>query len=122
MCCSTTSRTIPCLKRASLPTAARGPRKKYLQAKKWSPNSTSCKTRFIHRLRDQFLFSTSSSPRQITSGRSILVKDLVREALRKTERQGNHAALHEDLKKILGIAELLHGNHSRGKAIFACSE
>ena len=53
---------------------------------------------------------------------AILVKDLVREALRKTERQGNHAALHEDLKKILGIAELLHGNHSRGKAIFACSE
>src|SRR5207248_11501535 len=31
-------------------------------------------------------------------------------------------ALGDDLKKILGIAEQLHGNHSRGKAIFACSE
>ena len=53
---------------------------------------------------------------------AILMKDLVREALRKAERQGNHQALGEDLKKILGIAEQLHGNHSRGKAIFACSE
>ncbi len=53
---------------------------------------------------------------------AILVKDLVREALRKAERHGNHAALRDDLKKILGIAETLHGNHSRGKAIFACSE
>jgi peptide subunit release factor 1 (eRF1) len=53
---------------------------------------------------------------------AILVKDLVREALRKAERQGNHHALREDLKKILGIAEHLHGNHSRGKAVFACSE
>jgi peptide chain release factor subunit 1 len=53
---------------------------------------------------------------------AILVKDLVREALRKAERQGTHQALREDLKKILGIAEHLHGNHSRGKAIFACSE
>lgn len=53
---------------------------------------------------------------------AIVVKDLVREALRRAERQGNHHALRDDLKKILGIAESLHGNHSRGKAIFACSE
>jgi peptide chain release factor subunit 1 len=52
----------------------------------------------------------------------ILMKDLVRDALRKAERHGNHQVLREDLKKILGIAEQLHGNHSRGKAIFACSE
>jgi peptide chain release factor subunit 1 len=53
---------------------------------------------------------------------AILVKNLVRDALRKAERQGNHSALRDDLKKILAIAEHLHGNHSRGKAIFACSE
>lgn len=52
----------------------------------------------------------------------ILVKDLVREALRKAERNGNHVALREDLKKVLEVAESLHGNHSRGKAIFACKE
>lgn len=53
---------------------------------------------------------------------AILVKDLVRESLRKAERQGNHHALREDLNRILQIAEQLHGNHSRGKAIFACTE
>ena len=51
---------------------------------------------------------------------AILVKDLVRECMRKAERNGNHVALREDLQKILGVAESLHGNHSRGKAIFAC--
>jgi peptide subunit release factor 1 (eRF1) len=53
---------------------------------------------------------------------TILVKDLVRDTLRKAEHNGNHAALREDLAKILQIAEGLHGNHSRGKAIFACRE
>jgi peptide subunit release factor 1 (eRF1) len=53
---------------------------------------------------------------------SIMVKDLVRETLRKAERNGRHTVLREDLEKILNIAEGLHGNHSRGKAIFACRE
>jgi peptide subunit release factor 1 (eRF1) len=52
----------------------------------------------------------------------ILVKDLVRECLRRAERSGNHVALREDLGRILQIAETLHGNHSRGKVVFACSE
>jgi peptide subunit release factor 1 (eRF1) len=53
---------------------------------------------------------------------TILVKDLVRDALRKAERGANHAALREDLAKVLQIAEGLHGNHSRGKVIFACHD
>ncbi len=53
---------------------------------------------------------------------AILVKDLVRESLRQAERNGNHAALREDLAKVLQVAEGLHGNHSRGKVIFACRE
>ena len=53
---------------------------------------------------------------------AILVKDLVRDTLRKAERNGNQAALREDLAKILQIAEALHGHHSRGKVIFACRE
>ncbi len=52
----------------------------------------------------------------------ILIKDLVRECLRRAERAGNHLALREDLGRIMQIAEGLHGNHSRGKVIFACSE
>lgn len=53
---------------------------------------------------------------------AILIKDLVRETLRKAERNGNDAACREDLQRILQIAEGLHGNHSRAKAIFACRE
>ncbi|HXA86500.1 MAG TPA: hypothetical protein VNZ47_15565 [Candidatus Dormibacteraeota bacterium] len=53
---------------------------------------------------------------------AILVKDLVRDALRKAGRNGNHAATREDLEKVLTIVDGLHGNHSRGKAIFACRE
>jgi len=52
----------------------------------------------------------------------ILVKDLVKDALRQAERNGNHNALREDLKRVLEIAEGLHGNHSRGKAILACRD
>ena len=52
----------------------------------------------------------------------ILIKDLVRACLRKAERKRNQASLREDLQHILAIAERLHGNHSRGKVIFACSE
>ena len=53
---------------------------------------------------------------------AIMAKDLVRDALRQAERGGNHQALREDLKRILEIAERLHGNHSRGKAILACRD
>jgi peptide subunit release factor 1 (eRF1) len=52
----------------------------------------------------------------------ILIKDLVRETLRRSERNGNNATLREDLARVLHIAEGLHGNHSRGKVIFACRE
>jgi peptide chain release factor subunit 1 len=53
---------------------------------------------------------------------TILVKDLVREAMRRTERGGNHQVLRDDLQKILQAAESYYGNHSRGKAVFACRE
>lgn len=53
---------------------------------------------------------------------AILVKDLVRDALRQAERNGNHSTLREDLKRVLDIAEGLHGNHSRGKVILACRD
>ena len=53
---------------------------------------------------------------------AILMKDMVRDAQRKAERTGNHAALREDLAKVLQIAEGLHGNHSRGKVILACRD
>jgi peptide subunit release factor 1 (eRF1) len=69
-----------------------------------------------------FYFQPQTPQNKSHREEAIMVKDLVRDALRKAERNGNQAALREDLQKILTIAEGLHGNHSRGKAIFACRE
>jgi peptide subunit release factor 1 (eRF1) len=69
-----------------------------------------------------FYFQPQTPQNKSHREEAILVKDLVRESLRKAERNGNHTALREDLGRILQIAEGLHGNHSRGKVIFACSE
>jgi peptide subunit release factor 1 (eRF1) len=49
----------------------------------------------------------------------ILVKDLVRNALRESERNGKNGSTREDLQKILDMAERLHGNGGRAKAVFA---
>jgi Bacterial archaeo-eukaryotic release factor family 10 len=53
---------------------------------------------------------------------AILAKDLVRDALRQAERAGNHQLLRADLERVLALAESLYGNHSLGKAVFACGE
>jgi peptide subunit release factor 1 (eRF1) len=69
-----------------------------------------------------FYFQPQTPQNKSHREEAIKVKDLVREALRKAERNGNHTVMREDLERILNIAEGLHGNHSRGKAIFACRE
>src|ERR1700743_2826324 len=69
-----------------------------------------------------FYFQPQTPQNKSHREETILVKDLVRNTLRKAARNGNHAALRQDLEKVLQIAEGLHGNHSRGKVIFACSE
>src|ERR1700743_275244 len=69
-----------------------------------------------------FYFQPQTPQNKSHREENIQVRDLLRDALRKAERNGNHVALHEDLARILQIAEALHGNHSRGKAIFACRE
>jgi len=69
-----------------------------------------------------FYFQPQTPQNKSHREEAIMAKDLVRDTLRKAERNGTHAVLREDLEKILNIAEGLHGNHSRGKAIFACRE
>src|SRR5574340_428936 len=51
---------------------------------------------------------------------AIQAKDMVREALQKAEKKQSGASLRADLKRILDLAGKLHGNHARGKAVFAC--
>lgn len=51
----------------------------------------------------------------------ILAKDLVRRTLQELQVNGQHRGAVEDLQRILRLAEDLHGNAARSKAVFACS-
>jgi len=51
---------------------------------------------------------------------AILVKDLVRNALRDAEKNGRNGSARADLDRILAMAERLQGNGGRAKAVFAC--
>jgi peptide subunit release factor 1 (eRF1) len=51
----------------------------------------------------------------------IEAKDLVRRTLQELEVNGRSREVVVDLQKILQLAERLHGNQARAKAVFACS-
>ncbi len=53
---------------------------------------------------------------------SILLKDLVRNALREAEKKGRNGCARADLDRINSMAESLHGNSGKAKAIFACGK
>jgi peptide subunit release factor 1 (eRF1) len=53
---------------------------------------------------------------------AILVKDLVRNALREAEKHGRNGCARSDLDRIQGMAETLRGNGGKAKAIFACGK
>ena len=53
---------------------------------------------------------------------SILVKDLVRNALRESEKKGRNGWARPDLDKIIGMIESLRGSGGKAKAIFACAK
>lgn len=52
---------------------------------------------------------------------AILVKDLVREALREAERNGKNGSVRPALQRIMDMADRIHGNSGKAKAIFADS-
>jgi len=52
---------------------------------------------------------------------AILVKDLVKSTLREAEKAGRNGCARADMDRILEVAERLHGNGGRAKAIFACA-
>jgi peptide subunit release factor 1 (eRF1) len=51
----------------------------------------------------------------------IQLKDMVKDAMRRAERSGKNGTVRSDLERILSLAERLHGNSGKAKAIFACS-
>lgn len=63
-----------------------------------------------------FYFQPTPPPNKSHKEELILVKDLVRGAMKQPG--GNPR---EDLERILRHAEQFHGNHSQARAIFACS-
>lgn len=52
---------------------------------------------------------------------AIYAKDMVRRTIQELELADRGRDAIEDLRKILALAERLHGNQARGKAVFACS-
>ena len=53
---------------------------------------------------------------------AILLKDLVRDAQRDADKNGRNGGAKADLDRILELAERLHGNGGRAKAIFASAK
>lgn len=52
---------------------------------------------------------------------AIQVKDMVKDAMHRAERLGRNGTVRSDLERILALAERLHGNSGKAKAIFACA-
>src|SRR5262245_51682278 len=67
-----------------------------------------------------FYFQPSTPQNKSHREETILVKDLVRQALREAEKNGKNGHAREDLNRILDLAGNLHGNQARAKAVFAC--
>jgi len=68
-----------------------------------------------------FYFQPQTPQNKSHREEQIQVKDLVRDALRSAEGNGSHAGVRADLKRIQELAAQMHGNHARGKAVFACA-
>src|SRR5260370_28360075 len=66
-----------------------------------------------------FYFQPGTQRNQAHREEAILIKDVIRDAQRRSERKGLGASSN-DLRRILDLAERLNGNHSRAKAVFAC--
>jgi peptide chain release factor subunit 1 len=67
-----------------------------------------------------FYFEPAAAHDRSHREEAILVKDLVRGALHEVEKQGKNGGVKSDLDRILVLAENLHGNQTRARAVFAC--
>jgi len=67
-----------------------------------------------------FYFEPSTPQNKSHREETILAKDLVRRALREAEKTSKNGSTRADLNRILEMAENLHGNQARARAVFAC--
>jgi len=68
-----------------------------------------------------FYYQPSTPQDRSHRGESILVKDLLRNAMREAENSGKNGCAKADLERVSAAVEALHGNGGRAKAIFACA-
>src|SRR5258708_19316614 len=68
-----------------------------------------------------FYFQPSTPQNKSHREEGILAKDLVRKTLQELQLNDRSREAVEDLETILRLAENLHGNQARAKAVFACS-
>jgi peptide subunit release factor 1 (eRF1) len=68
-----------------------------------------------------FYFQPQTPKNKAHREEAILVKDLVRDAILKLEKNGKTDGVKSDLNRILELAEGLHGNAAKAKAVFACA-
>jgi peptide subunit release factor 1 (eRF1) len=69
-----------------------------------------------------FYYQPSTPQNRSHRDEFILVKDMVRSALREAEKGGKNACARADLERINNLVESLHGNSGKAKAIFACAD
>jgi peptide subunit release factor 1 (eRF1) len=69
-----------------------------------------------------FYFQPNTPKNKSHREEAIEAKDLVRKTLQQLELNGQGREAVTDLDRILRLAESLHGNQARAKAVFACSE
>ncbi len=68
-----------------------------------------------------FYFVPGKPPDKSHREEAILAKDLVRKTIQELQLNGREKDAIADLERILRLAESLHGNQARAKAVFACS-
>jgi peptide subunit release factor 1 (eRF1) len=69
-----------------------------------------------------FYYQPSAPPNKSHKEEAILVKDMIRTALRDAEKRGKNGSTRSDLERIGSMIDPLHGSGGKAKAIFACGQ
>ena len=69
-----------------------------------------------------FYYQPSTPPNKSHKEEAILVKDMIRNALREAEKRGKNGSTRSDLERISSMVDPLHGSGAKAKAIFACGQ
>jgi peptide subunit release factor 1 (eRF1) len=67
-----------------------------------------------------FYYQPSTPLNKSHKEEAILVKDMIRTALRDAEKRGKNGSTRSDLERIGSMIDPLHGSGGKAKAIFAC--